>query len=118
VKDVSLVAGSREPRLRQYGGEVDEGARDGCHRDPSPLRGISRFDRATAAVEHALNPGSSWAQDLRSGRRALEQAKEMGSRTAAEESSLAAGPDRCEVSRLPARRSMPDPVHAPMLAEQ
>jgi hypothetical protein len=50
VADAGLVAGSREVRLWQVGGDIDEGARHARHRDPAPDRDVLGIEEAEPGV--------------------------------------------------------------------
>jgi len=118
VADLGLVTCACEVVDREDRCQIDEGARDGGDWDAAPGRYVLGVDVTGAVCLEALDAPLRGSGDFRRRRRALENDEHVGSGQASKNRPFPTGPDRREVPGLDARRAVPDPIDAWILAKQ
>jgi hypothetical protein len=118
VPNAGLVTRPGQVIDPQHGGQIHERARDGGDRDPAPGRRVFGVDATRPSRPDTLDPALGGRRHFRRGSGTLEDTQQVGSRPPAQESLLATGTHRRQVTRLAARRSVSDAVDPAVLLKQ
>jgi hypothetical protein len=112
------VARKRELVGLQDGGEVDERAMDGRHRDAAKARRVPRIDVQRPDRVDAGDTALGGSEHLWRWWPALDQARQVRGGSAAEHRSLATGEDGGEVLALDALGGVADRINAPVSPDE